>query len=542
MADDVTPTKGRDWGWKPYVFLILILALLYLPFPNRHPQFDGIAYYVDAQTNWQSRIALPANHVLPEPFFLVMNSIHRTFGIKYNLAGFFSLCDSLLMIGALLIMFGFYKRILGETKTAFFTVLALGCCFATWYFATDIENVALVVMGAALLFSIGWRRTHADRIGRGILLGLLAVAAALCMQTLAVLAVFTAVYFWRQKKRRLAVSFLGSFILVLFLLYALIAFVYMGVTSVEQFKNYVLGYAEISHAQSQGWMNISLMTPFAAIVGFSRSFLGLHPLMNLPWLKEMALKGLPGNVIGNQIAMAEGIAPWLQMPLYISTFILLLALPFVLWCAWCGRKQKKDDMENGTNAGLLLIYAIVMAVLTTIWLPQGGEFWLAVIVILLPLAMRKLMAVWREEWVILYCWLGLLAFTNLFGSIHPFADETVDPVLPSILYLDEIRKPDDIYLVPYSQAYPQRLIFHWVVPVISISSSQNPTNEPWEKVYRDSTGTIFFSSFLFNLQPQSLQHKMDPGYNLSSMDWERLLCSEKLVRNIGSMQIFTAQR
>jgi hypothetical protein len=542
MADVRAASNGRVWNWKPYIFLILILALFYFPFPNRHPQLDGAAYYVYAQAGWQEKIALPANHVLPQPFFLLMNSVHKLFGIQLNLASFFSLCDSLLMIVALLILFGFYQRLFEKLKPVFIAIMALGSCFAVWYFATDIENVALVMLGAALLLNVGWRPSHSDTIIRGILLGLLAVFATLCMQTLAVLSIFSAFYYLRMGKRKLAFSFLLCYLLVLGSIYSLIAFAYLGINTLEHFKNYLLGYAEISNAQRSGWMSISLMTPFAAAVGFSRAFLGLHPLMNLPWLKEMAVNGLPGNVLSNQIAIAEGITPWLQIPLMVFTVLLLISLPVFLWLAWKGSKRTKLDRDHGIDSRLLLVYAIIMALLTIVWLPQAGEFWLAVLIVLMPLAMRRLSAMNPGIWIGASIWVGLVAFTNLFGSIRPFADDTVDPTLPSILYLDEIRQPDDLYLIPYGTAYPQRWVFKWVIPVKTITPGPNQPDGIWENEFRHCTGTIYFSSDLFQLNSQKQLSVSDPAYNLAVSDWNDLSRSAIIAHKIGTLEIWAAKR
>ena len=543
MADAQAAGKGRVWNWKPYIFLFLILALFYLPFPNRHPQFDGVGYYVIAQMNLQQTGgAVPTSHVLPQPFFTTLYSLHQLMGIQYSISRFFSLCDSLLMIGSLLILFGFYKNIIRDSRIAFLATLALGSCFAIWYFGTDIENVSLATFSAALLLNIGWRTSHKNTMVRGVLLGLLAVFATLCMQTLAVLSLFAVIYYFRQGKRRLAFSMLFSFIFILLLTYSILAFSYLGYSTLDEFKLYLLGHADISHTQSQGWMTLTPLTPFAAVVGFSRAILGLHPLMNLPWLKEMALTGLPGNVLSNQIAMAEGITPWLIYPLIATTIMLLLSLPVFLWFAWKGHKQTKEEKDSGIATGLLVLYAGFMALLTIIWLPQGGEFWLPVVIILIPLAARYLTRLKPMVRIYACVWVGLLAFTNLFGSIRPFADETVDPTLPSILYLDEIRQPDDLYLIPSSAAYPQHSVFYWVIPVASIESQYNSSDALWEKDFRESKGTIYFSSDLFNLKSHKELNLKGPTYYLATQDWENLTQQARTLRNIGSLEILAVKR
>jgi hypothetical protein len=543
MADDITPQRGRDWGWKPYVFLILILALLYLPFPNRHPQLDGIGYYMGAKLgDLHSMGALATTHMLPQPFFVLMNLLHKSLGIGYNLAGFFSLCDSLLMIGSILILYGFYRNIIRKSQPAFLSALALGTCFAAWYFGTDIENVSLAIFSTALLLNVGWRTSHQNTVTRGILLGFLALFATLCMQTLAVLSLFMVIFFLRQHKHKLAFSMLATFLLTLFLTYFLVAFAYLGLSNLDELKAYLFGHAEISRSQHLGWMRITPMTPFAAVVGFSRAILGLHPLMNIPWVKELALTSLRENVLSNQIAMAEGIVPWLKYPLIATTFILALTLPLLVWFAWKGSKRPPSQKDLGVDTRLLLIYACFMALLTTIWLPQGGEFWLPIVTVLIPLAMRYLTKLQPAVWIYIYGWIGILAFTNLFGSIQPFANDAVDPTLPSILYLDEIRHPDDLYLIPYNKAYPQRWVFNWVLPVASVGLDNTTANPLWENEFGNGKGIIYFSSDLYNLAPQTVSEKMGPAFYLKTADWERITRHPDKVTSLGALVILAAQR
>jgi hypothetical protein len=437
------------------------------------------------------------------------------------------------------VLFTFFRRVTRAENAAVWCSLTLGLCFTTWYFGTDIENVALALCASSLLLGAGWRRHPKDSITAGVLLGALGAFAVLCHQSLIVLAIFTGVYCMRQGMRRSVLTYFLSLAVLLGLAYLLVPRLFYSINTISVTISYVLGY--VGQSRLGGWSQLGLSTPLAALVGFSRAFLGLHPLMNLDWVKELAVGGLPANVLSNQIAIAAGIPTTLQPLLIALTLILLLSLPVIILFAIKGSKSLVDDNSQGVDSRLMLLYAAVVMLLTIWWLPLGGEFWLPVVVVLLPLAARYLSGLKPALWIYAYVWTGLLTFTNLFGSILPFADETVDPTLPSILYLDGIRQTDDIYLIPYNQAYPQRWVFGWVIPIKAIMPDGSESVSLDKKI-RDNTGRIYFSSDLFTLAEMETMTTRDTTYILNSSDWQRLIQNAESVHTVGSLWIMAAGR
>jgi len=541
VEETITPTKGRVWNWKFYIFLILILALCYLPFPNRHPQYDGIKYYAQAKAlNWNDPGLLPANDMLVSPVFNISALLAKNIGFGTSLSHWLSVTDSLVMIVALVLLYAFYRRITGSDTGALWSCLALGVCFSTWYFATDIENVALTVFASSLLLCIGWQRNKKESFLRGILMGLLGTFAALCHQSLIVLAIFTGIYLLRQRMIKQAVAYFSTLLLTLILVYLFASLIFYSINTISGVVGYVFGY--VGQTGVGGWHKLDWSTPMAGVIGFSRAFLGLHPLMNIAWFRTLAINGLPGNILSNQIAIASGIPSLLQTPLIISTFVLLLSLPIFLTLAVKGVAPQPNDKSSGADKTLMLVYAIVTAILALWWLPQGGEFWLSAIIFLIPLVASHLLKLKPVVWIYAFIWVGLLAFTNLFGSIRPFADETVDPTLPSILYLDEIRQPDDLYLIPYSEAYPQRWVFPWVIPVNAIVLESNLRDERWERLFRKSRRIVYYSSELLQLKSGEETDMRDPAYIMTLKDWADLTRNYEKIHSFGEMEILAAKR
>lgn len=472
MADAQVAGKGRDWGWKPYIFLILILALVYFPFPSRHPQFDGIGYYMLAKMgNWNTVALMPANHVLPTPLILLISSIRSLLDIKLNLAAFLSLYDSLLMIGAVLLFYGFYKRIIPNQKLSFLCALALGFSFQTMFNATDIENVAVVIFAMGLTFNICWRKARGNQIISGILSGFLATISMLAIEYLAFLGPILFIYYLTLGQKKRAITHIIVFFILSSLSFLLIALLFYRVTSFDEFRGYLLGYGGVLGV-SGGWVPFSWRTPINAFIGLVRSLLGLHPLMHWQWLEQMARQFLPGAIMANHVATANGIIPWLRMPLFLLTSILIISVPFMIWLTWLGQRIRKT-LSTEAQPQLLALFVVILGFFIIWFLPSAGEYWISVLTILLPLAFIGLN---RFKKIALPAGLAFtvtLLIVNLFGSVMPLADEKNDPVVPLILRMDETRQPCDILLVPPTSGFPQRWLFAWVVATAVPGSAHN---------------------------------------------------------------------
>ncbi len=500
MAKDQVASKGRGWGWKPYVFLTLILALVYIPFPSRHPQFDSIGYYMLAKmSNWSILALMPANHVLPAPSFLLISSIRSLLGIKLNLAAFLSLYNSLLMIGAVLLFYGFYKRIIPDKKLSFLCALALGFSFQTIFNATDFDNVALVIFAMGLTFNICWRKTTNNQITSGILSGFIATISVLAIEYLAFLGPIIFIYYLVLGQKKRAITHIVVFFILSSLSFLLIAILFHRVTSFDEFRGYMLGYGGVLGV-SGGWVPFSWRTPINAFIGLVRSMLGLHPLMHWQWLEQMARQFLPGVVMANHIATANGIITWLRVPLFLLTSILIITVPFLVWLAWLGQHVRKS-LSAETQPQLLALFVVILGLFIIWFLPSAGEYWISDLTVLLPLAFIGLNRFKRIAFPIGLTFSAILLIVNLFGSIMPLADEKNDPVVPFILRMDETRQPCDILLVPPTSGFPQRWLFHWVVAT-AVPRSPHSHLPIAEHYLAKSCGSmrVYFMQEIFNPQ------------------------------------------
>lgn len=532
-------------NWQISLLLALCLALLYLPFPNRHPQFDAIGYYHIAKSPvWSNHFLLPFNHMLPGPLFKLIGSINSFIAGGTNLARWLSYFDSLLMITALCILARFYSRLVNSIKWGHFAAFFMGVCFETWYFGTDIENISLTLFSTSLLVSLCWREMKGSQIKNGVISGALAAFSIFCMQYTGLIGLFLAIYYWRQKLRTQSIIHLVTMFLMLVSTYILVSVTVFGANTFNELKFYVLGYGSIVGVDNAtDWATISYTTPLRTVVGLSRTMLGLHPLMNIPFFQNFAEHSLHLNIITNQVSIARGIAPWLKYPLSILTILLLLAIPGVFYFAWKGRKRKPECEKDCINEpGLLFVYAVCLSLFFTWWIPQAGEYWLSVIIIIIPLAIRGVLGfgkVWR---IGIISFVGGLVVVNLLGSIIPYADENVDPGLPSILRLDEIRGSEDIFLVPADFVYPQRWSFFWVYPIVQ-TPNQNKTFD-LVNTNRSSYKTsrrVFFTKNTLTYEP-----KGDPGrfggpfYVLADYDKQWLITHGKPVLQIGDLIVLGA--
>jgi hypothetical protein len=531
--------------WQLSLLLALCLALLYLPFPNRHPQYDAIGYYQIAKScQWDNSFLLPFNHMLSGPLFKLVGSIVFFLTGGKNLAGWLSCFDSLLMIVALCLLARFYSRIINSKVWGHFAAFFMGVCFETWYFGTDIENISLTLFSTSLLVSLCWKVKQGSQIKNGILSGALAAFSIFCMQYTGLIGLFLAIYYWKRKLRMQSIIHLVTMFTIIISTYVLIAVTIFDANSLNDVKYYVLGYGNIVQPDNTtDWAAISYTTPFRTMVGLSRTMLGLHPLMNLPFLQNLAEQGLKMNIISNQISIARGIASWLQYPLSILTILLLLFIPGLFYFAWKGRKQKTEFVKDFANEpGLLFVYAVCLSLFFTWWIPQAGEYWLSVVIIIIPLAIRGVLGldkVWR---IGIKSFVGGLVIVNLFGSIIPFSDEKVDPRLPLILQVDEIRNSEDIFLVPADYAYPQRWSFFWVYPILQ-TPNQNMIFDLSNKnrsSYRIPR-RVFFIENTLTYEPEGDPTKFGgPFYILTDSDKQWLRTNGRPVLQIGDLVVLGA--
>lgn len=205
--------------------------------------------------------------------------------------------------------------------------LALAHCMAILF------HQASILFAPTILFTLFWNRKH------------IALSGALMQYLLIGVGLVGGLYF-----------FIGWFI--------------AGHDSWAEWGRWVQGYT-VGHGF---WQPLSLKTPFYALAGFSRAFIGGHFLFQIPFLKDIFDRSFASHGLNDELFLTANMGGSMAILLTILSFVLALLL--LLMLVRFARKYKTIRKAHARIVQPALLCIATYSLFFCFWMPEILEFWI----------------------------------------------------------------------------------------------------------------------------------------------------------------------
>jgi len=437
-------------------FLLLYLWSHISNFFNRDPLY--YALQVETSPSWAALLS-DRHHLLYRPVARLWFTLWQALGYREGAIFPLQALSALVGAAAVAIFFLLCLRLTQSRRWALLAAAFLGFSYGMWRYSAEAYPhifLLLFTVSAALALAVGLQENAPAGLPRHRLrafsvAGILTALAALFYQT----GVFFAVAaLWlilarRQASRSSRASAALAFLLPCFALALLYLWV---ITSQER------GIGGILHYQygPSGWMGYGKIMPanlLKAPVGAANLFVGevfaREHLSALPKVKGILIShsGIPA-------LPHDGAPPSLAalLPLYLLLGASLLALVRLIFLVFFNWRRMGEQFPLGR--ALAMVWLIPYAAFPIWWFPENRQYWLGALpplCLLFSLAAKACPhpgspAKRPGGLRLLALSAGLLALTNLFGSIGPDRRPESNPLLQRTYALADIIGPRDLVI------------------------------------------------------------------------------------------------
>jgi hypothetical protein len=382
----------------PLILFVLFL-LCYLATLTQVHTFDALSYVLDVANKPLGEVIHP-HHVAYGPLGALSLWLARSLGYAGAPALPLQVANALAGALGVALFFGVVRRATGRADAALVAALALGCSYAFWYYAVEVEVYTVAVLFLICALSAMVDIKQRSQWGRWALLGAAQALATLFHQTNALLCVPVLLLWLLEPRRKLRdlLAYGATLAAGVGLGYGLAALL-GGLASWGAFAAWMTSYART------GWWG--------------------GPITTMKWA-------------GLSMGLAETVAqPW-GAPLGLG----LLALAM-----WCGRRG--FGAGHGRLALAMGGWLLTYGAFFLWWEPDNIEFWIASLppaLLLLALALGRAKPWGAASWVGLALGASMLVING--GAIRFRGDAANDLQRQVAAAITQRSTPADLLLIP----------------------------------------------------------------------------------------------
>jgi hypothetical protein len=343
----------------------------------------------------------------------------------------------------------FYRLLIGLRTDAVRALVYSGVLmfsYGYWHYARQADTH---IISAFLLICFAWvcraflrRPTHASAIKVGIVLG---IATIMHQSNVLLVPVVLVSLLYRDRSRSIIgpiAVFLSIFCVLAVLPYPLVARGLVGVRTLTDFKQWLLGTS--TWGEWGAWRPMLLP---ATIIGLVRTLTGSHYLLGFARAASTARQMFPMASLQDEFAIGAAVPAWLRYPLMVAQAAVLVAAVRSLLRGLASVRGRFSTEKP--YAVFLLLWIVVFGVFFAWWSPERVDFWIAWLVPLFLVlaapasgkAVSPPLPVWKA-----IGFLACLGFVNFFGSIYPQTDPTVEPDTLAAVAIDAVVEKGDVVI------------------------------------------------------------------------------------------------
>jgi hypothetical protein len=429
---------------------VCVLALYTATLSDNHTEAEDALHYAASISSGETARLFHPNHLLFNMVGLAAFRLARTFGYSGDpmlpLQVLNAIAGSL--TAGLLTRIGL-RRGYGRALSA---LAALGCAvsYGVWWYSVEAETYVLplpfVVYAMDRTITSGARPTF----GRGAGVGVLAAAATLLHQQHALAFLPLGLGLWLASPRNectydRAVPLAGmaaAAAVVVGLPYILIPVLIYGSDSLASVMHWALG-----HAGGGPWEPVASSNVIKALVGFTRSLIGLHFIFSFDAVSNAVGQAFPAKILIEERFLAGTINSASRVAALIASAATAATGVALLLEAWRSRTGAVSKRGGGFLASVVCAVA-AYSVANVFWEPANPEFWIAVIPWLF-LGLAEILN--RGDRVarstrILGLFVASLALANFIGSVYPQTTREGDYWYQANRELFKLARPSDLII------------------------------------------------------------------------------------------------
>lgn len=439
MVKPINGMRGAVVVWLiSYVFFLLTLA------NNFSASHDSISYLIGIVNG--SHLFHPHHllyHYYAHLWLMLFKNIFVSVREHYLIESFTALWGS----GILAVSYLFLRNRFNLTRgLSALSITLIAFSYGTWFYSVNIEVYAPPIFFILCALFIITKRDPVDND----------VWKVAILQSLAILfhqvnILFTPIVIYWLFYNRGKIRFAGSF-----LKYAVLGFILTGGlylfcgiffehnTTVTAFTDWILGYTR-GHSY---WQPLTMKTPFNALTGFSRAFIGGHFIFQHPDIETALRISFRSHGLRDEIFLASGLPAFVTWLLTVITAVfgllmIILVIRFI-------RRVKSMGLHYHVIIPLFLTI-VVYSIFFCFWMPEILEFWILQMV-LLWLLLAGMLPAYRFPFNIVplkgvFLLSVSLFVVNYFGSIRWLQRNSRDWYYVEVRNLDPTLTPSDIVVV-----------------------------------------------------------------------------------------------
>ena len=467
---------------RDLLLLLALAAVLYLAFPAGILECDAVIY-ASAGLHRDPIQSTDAGHLIFGSGEFVAGWIGAKMSPPLNPLYIMTWISMLTALSGAWLLYAALRRLGTPQQRSLLVTALLLFSYSYWHFALQGEPHLPSTLFLVAYLSLSWRYLRQPSFLLAAATAAALGAATLLHQTCILMAPAFLVAAATSAARgaqprslwlRHSATFLACYFLTAVVPYLAIGAFVRGLHTERGWREWIIGIGYWGI-----WGNWSVTSLPAALVGFTRSFIGSHYLLGIDGVVRMAHRLFPYASWQDELLLAGQVADWLRHLLLLIQTVLLGATALAM--VRLLRRLRALWQRFPAEFTFLITWMLIYGTFATWWAPERAEFWIAMMVPMLALLGMSAetappsAATRRGRHLLPAAFVVGLIVVNLLGSIRPQSRAWLEPDTQAMVAVDAVVSSDDVILAD-TNLYGRATRFIYLVEKIDLSALyDNPT-------------------------------------------------------------------